>query len=149
MVWELPGTQVNVCGDVYVVPSTTIEPDGSAVTMIDTVTGGNVVLAEFVVEEKVELVLELAVVVVMLVSVVDMVVELEVVLFVVVVVVFVVCNPIVNAYSFRLFDSSSSAIWLSGSTTHFVVWLPACAVSGPTYQVCTSPGAMLSGPPRP
>jgi len=39
MVWELPGTQVNVCGDVYVVPSTTIEPDGSAVTITDTVAG--------------------------------------------------------------------------------------------------------------
>jgi hypothetical protein len=61
MVWELPGAQLDVCGEVYVVPSTTIEPIGFAVTMIDTVTGGKVVLVEFVVEE---LVAELVVVVV-------------------------------------------------------------------------------------
>ena len=34
---ELPGTQLKVFGDVYVVPSTTIEPDGLAVTVIGTV----------------------------------------------------------------------------------------------------------------
>ena len=50
MVWELPGTQMNVCGDVYVAPSTTTEPDGLAITVIDTVTGDAVdVLVEFVV----------------------------------------------------------------------------------------------------
>ena len=41
---------MNVCGDVYVAPSTTTEPDGLAITVIDTVTGDAVdVLVEFVV----------------------------------------------------------------------------------------------------
>ena len=38
--WILPATQVNVCGDVYVTVSTTIEfakPDGFVVTVMDTV----------------------------------------------------------------------------------------------------------------
>jgi hypothetical protein len=102
---------VSVCGDVYVMPSTTIEPDGLAVTVIDTVSGDDVdvlvdsvlvdvdVLVEFVVVGNVELVVEFVVVVV---SVVDVAVELEVVLLVVVVVVFVVCDPIVNVKIFSL-----------------------------------------------
>jgi signal peptidase I len=61
-VWELPGTHANVCGDVYVVPSTSIEPTGLAVTIIETVTGEDVVLVELVVDESVELVVELVVV---------------------------------------------------------------------------------------
>lgn len=49
MVWELPRTQANVCGGVKVVPSTTIEPDGLAVNVIDTVGGDEVVLVELLV----------------------------------------------------------------------------------------------------
>ena len=49
-----------------------------------------------------------------------MVVELEVE-----VVVFVTCWPIVNVRSISLFVSFSSAIWLSGSTIHLVVCVPA------------------------
>jgi hypothetical protein len=39
---------LNVCDDVYVVPSTTIEPAGLAVTIIETATWDDVVLVEFV-----------------------------------------------------------------------------------------------------
>jgi hypothetical protein len=42
IVCELPGTQLNVCGDVYVTSSTTIEPDGFAVAVIGTEAGGDV-----------------------------------------------------------------------------------------------------------
>jgi carbonic anhydrase/acetyltransferase-like protein (isoleucine patch superfamily) len=64
MVCELPGTQANVCGDVKVAPSTTIEPDGFAVTVMDTVAGDDVAVAVESVVETVELVVEVAVVVV-------------------------------------------------------------------------------------
>jgi hypothetical protein len=65
IVWELPGSHANVCDDVYVDPSTTIEPTGFAVTIIETVTGNDVVvLVELVVEVEVVLVVELVVVVV-------------------------------------------------------------------------------------
>ena len=40
-------------------------------------------------------------------------------------VVVTVSDPTVNTYSLWLLFSSSSAIWLSGSTTHLVVWVPA------------------------
>jgi len=36
-----------------------------------------------------------------------------------------VVDPTVNVSSFWLLFSASSAIWLSGSTTHLVVWMPA------------------------
>jgi len=49
MVWELPGIHVNVCWEVYVVPSTTMEPDGLAVNVMDTVAGDEAVLVELVV----------------------------------------------------------------------------------------------------
>jgi hypothetical protein len=39
---------LNVCDDVYVVPSTTIDPAGVAVTVIETGTWDDVVLVEFV-----------------------------------------------------------------------------------------------------
>jgi hypothetical protein len=42
MTCELPGTQLNVCSDVYVTPSTTIEPDRFAVTVIGTEAGDDV-----------------------------------------------------------------------------------------------------------
>ena len=61
---ELPGAHANVCGDVYVDPSTTIEPAGLAVTIIETVTGNDVVV---LVELVIELVVELVVVVVVVV----------------------------------------------------------------------------------
>ena len=46
--WELPIIQVNVCWEVYVVPSTTMEPDGLAITIMDTVAGDKVVLVVLV-----------------------------------------------------------------------------------------------------
>jgi hypothetical protein len=66
--------------------------------------------------------------------VVDVELELVVVGIDVVVVVVVFCCPIVKMKSFSLLLSSSSAIRLSGSTTHLVVCAPAVAVSGPTYH---------------
>jgi hypothetical protein len=93
IVWKLPGAHANVCGDVYVKPSTSIEPTGLAVTIIETVAGEDVVLVELAVDETVELIVELVVVVVVVVWVVDVLVEL---MLVVLVVVAVVCDPIVN-----------------------------------------------------
>ena len=73
----------------YVAPSTTTEPTGLAVTVIETGAGYEVVvLAEVAVDVKVELLLELAVVDVV-VSLIDTTVEF-------VVVVLVVCDPTVN-----------------------------------------------------
>jgi hypothetical protein len=40
---------LNVCDDVYVVPSTTIDPAGLAITVIETGTWDDVVLVEFVI----------------------------------------------------------------------------------------------------
>jgi hypothetical protein len=74
---------------VYAVPSTTTEPAGVAATVIETLTGEDVVMVE------VELVVVVAVVVVTVVSVVAVLVEFEVVVLVV-----VVCDPIVNTSSF-------------------------------------------------
>ena len=136
----------------HVTPSTTIEPDGFVATVTDTVAGDSVVLVQVLVVTVAvvtvvwfdDVVVELKVVVVVVVWLVDTTVELEEV-----VVVVVTCSPVVNVRPFSLLPSFSSTIWLSGSTIQVVVWVPACAVSGPTYQVCTSPGAMLSGPPRP
>jgi len=82
-VCELPGTHAKVCLDVYVVPSTSTEPTGLAVTIIETVTGEDAVLVELVVDEGVELVVELVVAVVVLG--VDVTVEVEVVVVAVVV----------------------------------------------------------------
>lgn len=47
--WELPGTQLNVCDDVYVDPSTTIEPAGFAVTITEMAAVDDVMLVELVV----------------------------------------------------------------------------------------------------
>ena len=70
-------------------PSTIIEPAGFAATVIETLTGEDVVAVE------VELVVVVEVVVVTVVSVIDVLAEFEVVVLVV-----VVCDPIVNASSF-------------------------------------------------